>query len=1334
MAIKFLDEDVKAEAPVESPVEEKKATGIRFIEPSITETNSKAINNFVTMDEAPEISKEFQSQQEQLAALDSNLFTEDEIDSFKNNPIGFWDSGDYLDWEDVVPIAGTLKKAWDTGILYQLGQRYSKGEYIDEEGTKIITDFVKMEREKSLRGSTVGGKIALGLSQAPAWMIEFALTKGALTKVGEKIVGTTVKSAAKKSIKQKVGSAIVASAAAPVFMPSTPLRYGERRLNNSIVMTDKGQTILRENKESPIKSALMTYGSQSAEFASELSGEAIGKFVFKPIGRTIKELAKKTPLTTAVQEMPVPIQRAMYAGINATKEGTEKASKVMSKVGWNGILEEYSEEELANVLQTGLQLIGSDITPDQAITQLKQTKEDRLATLGVVSIIGSTSSAAGIGLNALQNRGLSREEAQESLNNMTETERDNLAEEQYPDPTSNYYARNLKEDIEDFDPETSDKENRIYDQQSIKSGTVNLETNSQNEANPAPVLGQESNMNEEGITFEDETTKWEDFVFQVTNDKAYIESLDPELKTNVRTYNGIAGTIMQNLQTGIWEVDENGVNRIVGKSFKSILDDFHNTTVAVEPKLKERTRDMNDYLHARRVIEDLVPREDVEVTEKQREKSFGDMLRLGDKYGNNIEWFETFSDEIYENQKQILHKLVKSGNLSQEQYDKIVEANPHYISFKRVIEDSSFLIPMKGKSFTKAKAQLGKIKGGSDLEVQNFLKTITENTAQIINISERNKIAQSIAENLVAIGQGERVPPQLVKKKNLKSGEEVLVVSDIEPKNTMTVYENGKRVFYRVNKKALREIEQMDANVNDYMRKLLKPFEISARIMRMGATQYNPDFLLRNPLRDMQMAFVQSELSPNIIDFAKGVFSVVGKNDLYKEWEASGGAFDSFMGFDEKNINDNFGKFYKEIYKKDGKLMRYAKNPLDIVSDLGEITEKATRLGLFAKARKKGITSKEAAFEARDATLDFSVGGKSTKLINRYIPFFKAAVRGTSKLFESAKRNPKGFIFKGVASQTLPTIVMTGYYLYMAPEDEREEYLEIPQWKRHLGWNFKVGEQWYWMPKAFALSEMFATPVENAMIWGYKGDKPESENLFRETVFGIAGSLTPAQDIGGVMPPLLKWAIEETTNYNFFTERSIFPEYMEKLEPEDQYNKYTPESLVALGKEIGISPARINHTLRSAFAGSSKYMTDMTDKMYKELREWNGEKVAEKPVTLSDMPLIRSLVSRDFTGSRSISVNNFYENWNNAKSKHASYNKKKGEEKKEFFEKHGDVIRSYQQLKGFNKQMSSLRKQIDKVYENVNMSSQQKVDKIRDIERKITDVSRKANELQKKGK
>lgn len=1436
-----------------APVQESKSVDLFEREgvtaPSIQERNSNAINSGVKLD-APVgedqvfVADTVKQSVNQMEVLAKSRFSPDQLASFKNNPIKFGEVGKFLSYQDVIP-AGGVYKAFDILTATKAAKKLEGGEELSVNEEDTLNKFVDKQIEMEMRGFSWGGGVAYGVAQMPAFMIEFAATGG----VGKMAQVAAEKSLAKVAIKgavAKTAGVVTNIAARTAVTPSmyTP-KYAERRFNDFVSVTDKGDLILQQSEESPAKSALMAFGHTSAEVASEVSGAALGKYIVKPIGGAVGKYLK-TPIASAAAKLPVAVRQGLYQAYKAINPNA-KVSKVLSAAGWNGMIEELGEERVADVLHATLDIASKkEYTMDDYLKAITPSADQLMIEAGVIGVAGGARSSANIAFNILVDKLGDTAKAQETVDGMSANEQDqfvqknlnikgakeqmsswisgSVAVDEAGQPVTVYHG--TASDFEEFDtrPEprgvsspqsvlgawfTTSAEranNYAYDYKNItpKGGRIipayislkkpykmsmqelsdltqqgadaflslreRLETegydgvivpstgskdgityavfhpeqirsaiaervisdpiiaaqqNSAREADPPEINDEESGFNRFYREFVNGLQPIEDLSDAAQEKGGEIKSgQDPFILS--RIYAGIVGHIQQNLEVGTTTFNEKtGQFDVNGKALKSIIDDFDNSVSHIEGSRDQREQDFNDYLIARRTLEDLKGREDVKVSEADLLKSAETMMRLASKYGEELKWFDEFAVEMYEYQKRILQNLVDAGVMSQEIYDGILTKNPNYIPFQRVFEESEDIKGMvtnKGVFTNAAAGKVIKKIHGSEKEIKNVVQSVIANTAKILDLAQRNRVAKSIVdlENLMP-EYIQKVKPQM--QEVMVDGEKRTVPSELAPRDTITVFINGKKKYYRVSKPLLEAVNNLSPmQFNATMQMLLAPFKFSASLLRAGATII-PEFWIRNVLRDQGTAFLQSPVRPTPIDMVKGLASVIGRGDLYNEWMRNGGSFNSYMDLDDKGLE----KAYRELFRPKGKFASYLRNPLQVLNDISVALEQGTRVGVFAKARRMGIEGIEAALISREATLDFARGGTVAKNINQYVPFFNAGVQSVDKLIRTFKENPKATAFWGMATITVPSVILTGFYLYAAPDDEREEYLEIPQWQKDMFWIFKQDGQWRRIPKPFSFGYLFGSVPERFMLWAYQGDKPEMKKFWQEFSLGVAGTISPVYDASAIFPPLVKVAIEDLTNYNFFTGRSIYPEWMERYEPEERKNKYTTETADVVGRAIGVSPALVDNTLRGALAGSANYVTDAGDAVFNAVKKWNGEDVPEKPTTQADTPVIKAFTVREPTGYGANSVSNFFDDWKKVSEVNATKGHLDGEEKSAYMERNAKTLQSYKRMKGYYDQIRSIGKQSDLVYSDMEMSSKDKVERLSEYGDQILNVAKDAN-------
>ena len=790
----------------------------------------------------------------------------------------------------------------------------------------------------------------------------------------------------------------------------------------------------------------------------------------------------------------------------------------------------------------------------------------------------------------------------------------------------------------------------------------------------------------------------------------------------IRQYYSVAGLAKQILTVNTNTINPDGQIEITGRGLRSILDDFDNLIIRLEPNKNQRNQDLKDYLIARRYWNDLQQREDVKVTEQQGLDSGATLDSLAMKYGDSLKWFDETAKEIYEFQKRVLRIAVDSGNMKEETYKNITDKNQNYIPFQRVLDEEfgEYDSAGQGKVFTNATINrvIKKIVG-SEREVKDPIESIIKNTFRIVDLAAQNRVALSISS--LADIMPEYIQPIGPLMETIEvDGKKVKRPTGEAPKGTITVFEDGKRKYYRVAPPILKAVEQMRPEQFNFVQKF---FQAPASVLRAGATLI-PEFWVRNVIRDMQSAFIQSEARPiPIIDPIRGLVALIGKTDLHNQWMQAGGSFNNYM-----ELTDNgMARAQKELISNDGKIARYLKNPLRIPEDISLTFEQAVRIGTFAAAKRRGMSDTKAAFESRDATLDFARGGTASKAINKYVPFFNAGMQGADKLYRSMRDNPKATTMWAVGTITMPSLILSGYYLYGAPDDERAEYSEIPQWQKDMFWIFKMDGEWHRYPKPFSLGYLFGSVPERFMAWGQSKGIKDVQDFWLQLVKGVVGSISPIYDPSAAIPPLVKVTIENIANYNFFQGRNIYPAWMEDLPPEERKSKYTSRSAEEIGEILGVSPAKVDNTMRGLLAGSSQYITDAGDYIFNEVDKWNGEEIPARPASPMDTPLIRAFAMRPPTGSVAESTGLFYDSAGLIRQTTNKLDDLRGEKRAEYREENIALVRSERAFNSATKNIRRLNKRRNLIYDNLVMTGQEKQEELRRLDDLILEQAKRAN-------
>ena len=630
------------------------------------------------------------------------------------------------------------------------------------------------------------------------------------------------------------------------------------------------------------------------------------------------------------------------------------------------------------------------------------------------------------------------------------------------------------------------------------------------------------------------------------------------------------------------------------------------------------------------------------------------------------------AEEIYAYQDSVLRYIVERGLISEDQYSQIKAMNEDYVPFYRVMEGGENTQGGSGKTMADLWNPVKRMKG-STRDIMDPLESILKNTYTFVNLAERNRVGQTLADQAEA-SEGsapwvEEVPPKMqptavplesIKKTLTEVG---IDVKALDPKaletvatiftpvlkgspqeNIISVFREGKRKLYQIDKTLYRAMQHLDAESSNMVVNILsKP----ARILRAGATSLSPDFLSRNPFRDAFTAFMQSRngFKPGVDTF-RGLFEVVkGRGDpesLYAEWLRAGGDQAALVSMDRTTLQQSLNDLMASPMKM---AVRHPVEALRIFSEYGEL---ATRLGEYRLARKAGKSPSEAALDARDSTLDFARVGASTRALNMIVAFWNASAQGTDRFVQVHRDNPKKTIIRGTVGMTIPTIILYGL------NHDDDDWNELPRWQRDFFWMIPTkGTPLYEhtrfipVPKPFLWGMLYATAPERIMDWIKTKDASAFDGLGKS----IKESALP-----NVVPTAMVGTMEWWANKSLFTGRPVVPQHLENLPAQHQALPWTSEFSKGMSKlfaeaDIEVSPIKLDQAIFSVTAGAGRTVLKATDPLLRVLRDPDAP---EKPEgTMADIPGLRAFSVRFPTGSAE-SLQTFYSTLEDLDKKHAA--------------------------------------------------------------------------------
>lgn len=255
---------------------------------------------------------------------------------------------------------------WDLGIgelvdannLRRVIAKSDRNETLTDDERSLLDALATNMAVSSLYGSKVGMgyNIGKGTAQSLPFMIEFALNPiaGSSKTIAGKIARYWLKHNAKGKALKKAGARVIGdiAAATGTMATSGSLRTAAdaitRMTGNPLYeITPEGKAVYagHEQGDTPLKAIGKSATAGSIEYYTELLGGAFG-----PIGRAVGGVLGKVPGMKSITGYLSRSQAAeLIRGIR-TSDWAKSVGDFTSRTGWHGMVEEYSEEEIGNIL------------------------------------------------------------------------------------------------------------------------------------------------------------------------------------------------------------------------------------------------------------------------------------------------------------------------------------------------------------------------------------------------------------------------------------------------------------------------------------------------------------------------------------------------------------------------------------------------------------------------------------------------------------------------------------------------------------------------------------------------------------------------------------------------------------------------------------------------------------------------------------------------------------------------------------------------------------------------------------------------------------------------
>lgn len=639
----------------------------------------------------------------------------------------------------------------------------------------------------------------------------------------------------------------------------------------------------------------------------------------------------------------------------------------------------------------------------------------------------------------------------------------------------------------------------------------------------------------------------------------------------------------------------------------------------------------------------MVARRGLELHNQGRENLLRpDEIAAGLRIGAANPEFADMFDRYQQFNSRMLDFAEAAGILNDATRAAMEEMNQNYVPFHRIIESM-----INGTAVRTGGNPFQRLKGGTQ-NINNVWDNMINNTGFIIKMSmvndakrdllrmlggtdrlgagRRNALAGTFAAPISTDAKPVKIQSQQVLKKVLEAmgwtmmdyraakegmiaganiDEEIAKLHVIEsmveglgemvtffqlgqdPSGAVDYYlDNGKKHWFEIIDPGLWDSLQYLGPKGSNL--LLSVFGGFSATLRRGVVAV-PVFQLKNFIRDTTNAWL---LSTNVKVPAaralRAVFSRMQHDPDYQEMLLNGGGF--------ANRSQGLEAQRKVII-----------DPTRLVAIYDRFMgrfENANRLAEYKAAKAAGESPRRAALLSREISTDFAMRGShnAARFLAIAVPFLNARVQGLYRVKRQAdsKQQIASYAIRGMALATATAALWA-----LNKDDDR--WKELPEDIKDLYWVFFTGDgedDYVLIPK----------PFESGMIWGTIPERmlnyTQDENG-KEFVDAIGWIMLETFNLD--MTPQVFQPMLDLSRNKKWTGAPITPMYLDNVEPSDQYQYYTAETIIEAAEKFNISPIKLEFALRGYLGTLGTYAIAASDALYRASTDPEERRFGEEP-------------------------------------------------------------------------------------------------------------------------
>lgn len=520
---------------------------------------------------------------------------------------------------------------------------------------------------------------------------------------------------------------------------------------------------------------------------------------------------------------------------------------------------------------------------------------------------------------------------------------------------------------------------------------------------------------------------------------------------------------------------------------------------------------------------------------------------------------------------------VDSGLMTQENADFLKEFYPNYVPTMRV-QDKDAAGRGRDLNAVRIGKTVGRAQGGTERLVP-LHEALGKQTMKVVREGSKNRFADRLLRDYLRTGDTDAVN-RYVKEASQYEHEfnpETLDDAAIERPSKdkiVTAYMDGKLWEMTVDDTLFDAVKALSPDTAE-SNKLTRVARGANNLFKSLVTGYNPTFLARNVIRDLQTAGLNTrDAAAFARNYPKALAEIKNNGEYWQLYKALGGVYSSVFDYTTGTVKEPKGRM--------GKVMAR-------VEALNMAAEQAPRLAEFmgvmqeaeaAKQRGEAVSDlaaeADALYAAADITVNFGRSGSLGKVLNaNYVPFLNPGVQGFDKLVRRVTETKGAKEWAKLAARAVALGIAPSLLNALLYHDD-DEWDDLRDSDKDTNYMFKLGNgYWLKIPKGRELSLLGITADRVA-------DAVRGEDVdILSTINTMGNQVAPANPLtSNIFSALIdSQLLNPDSPGRTWYGGDIESQRLQNYAPGERYDSSTDVFSKAVGKALGISPKKLNYVL-----------------------------------------------------------------------------------------------------------------------------------------------------------